>query len=49
MGTVEYLLQVEVADLRAYKAFHTEVLGKLGEVWSLTSYIVLGSPKDERA
>lgn len=48
-GTVEYLLRVEVADLRAYKAFHTEVLGTLGEVRSLTSYIVLASPKDERA
>ena len=48
-GTVEYLLRVEVADLRAYKAFHTEVLGTLGEVRSLTSYIVLESLKDERA
>ena len=48
-GTVEYLLRVEVADLRAYKAFHTEVLGTLEQVRSLTSYIVLESPKDERA
>lgn len=48
-GTVEYLLRVEVADLRAYKAFHTEVLGTLDQVRSLTSYIVLESPKDERA
>jgi len=47
-GTVEYLLRVEVADLRAYKAFHTEVLGTLDQVRSLTSYIVLESPKDER-
>ncbi len=48
-GTVEYLLRVEVADLRAYKAFHTDVLGTLDQVRSLTSYIVMGSPKDERA
>ena len=48
-GTVEYLLRVEVADLRAYKAFHTEVLGTLDQVRALTSYIVLDSPKDERA
>jgi len=41
-------LRVEVADLRAYKAFHTEVLGTLDQVRSLTSYIVLESPKDER-
>lgn len=47
-GTVEYLLRVEVADLPAYKAFHTEVLGTLDPVRSLTSYIVLDSPKDER-
>jgi DNA-binding Lrp family transcriptional regulator len=47
-GTVEYLLRVEVADLSAYKAFHTEVLGTLDQVRSLTSYIVLESPKDER-
>ncbi len=47
-GTVEYLLRVEVADLPAYKTFHTEVLGTLDQVRSLTSYIVLESPKDER-
>ena len=47
-GTVEYLLRVEVADLPAYKAFHTDVLGTLDPVRSLTSYIVLDSPKDER-
>lgn len=48
-GTVEYLLRVEVVDLPAYKAFHTEVLGTLDQVRSLTSYIVLESPKDDRA
>ena len=48
-GTIEYLLRVEAADLRAYKHFHTEVLGALPGVVSLTSYVVMGSPKDERA
>ena len=48
-GTVEYLLRVEVADLAAYKRFHTDVLGTLPQVISLTSYIVMGSPKDLRA
>lgn len=48
-GSVEYLLRVEVADLVAYKAFHTDVLGALPQVASLTTYVVLGSPKDERA
>lgn len=48
-GTVEYLLRVEVADLAAYKHFHTEVLGALPQVAAITSYVVLGSPKDARA
>lgn len=48
-GTVEYLLRVEVADLAAYKHFHTEVLGTVPQVSAITSYIVMGSPKDQRA
>ncbi|MBB5514578.1 DNA-binding Lrp family transcriptional regulator [Rubricella aquisinus] len=48
-GTIEYLLRVEVSDLAAYKVFHTDVLGTLAQVNSITSYVVMGSPKDERA
>ncbi|MGR3500839.1 Lrp/AsnC family transcriptional regulator [Pseudaestuariivita sp.] len=48
-GAVEYLLRVEVADLAAYKLFHTEVLGTLPQVHAITSYVVMGSPKDDRA
>lgn len=48
-GTVEYMLRVECADLPSYKYFHTEILGVLPQVNSITSYIVMGSPKDERA
>lgn len=47
-GSVEYLLRVEVADLEAYKSFHTDTLGVLSQVSSITSYIALGSPKDLR-
>lgn len=47
-GTIEYLLRVEVEDLAAYKLFHTEVLGQAPQVSSITSYIVMASPKDER-
>ncbi len=47
-GTIEYLLRVEVADLDAYKYFHTEVLGTAPQVSSITSYICMESPKDER-
>ncbi|MEM6587390.1 MAG: Lrp/AsnC family transcriptional regulator [Pseudomonadota bacterium] len=48
-GAVEYLLRIEVADLPAYKAFHTDVIGTLPQVNSITSYVVMGSPKDVRA
>jgi len=48
-GTVEYLLRVEVASLDQYKYFHSEILGALTQVGSITSHISLGSPKDLRA
>ncbi len=48
-GTVEYLLRVEVADLAAYKHWHTEVLGVLPQVQSITTFVVMDSPKDLRA
>ena len=48
-GAIEYLLRVEVADLEAYKVFHSEVLGTLPQVTAITSYVVMDSPKDERA
>jgi DNA-binding Lrp family transcriptional regulator len=48
-GTVEYLLRVECADLQAYKHFHTEVMGILPQVHAITTFVVMDSPKDERA
>lgn len=48
-GSVEYLLRIEAANLAAYKHFHTEVLGTLPQVNAITSYVVMGSPKDDRA
>lgn len=48
-GNIEYLLRIEAVDLAAYKHFHTEVLGTLPQVTAITSYVVMGSPKDERA
>lgn len=47
-GTIEYFLRVEVRDIASYKQFHTEVLGALPQVGTITSYIVLESTKDER-
>lgn len=48
-GAYEYLLRVEVADLNSYKVFHTDILGVVPQVNSITSYVVMGSSKDERA
>ena len=36
-GTIEYLLRVEVADLAAFKVFHTDVLGTLPQVNAITT------------
>jgi DNA-binding Lrp family transcriptional regulator len=48
-GTIEYLLRVETQDLSSYKILHTEKLGTLPQVHSITTYVVIGSPKDDRA
>ena len=48
-GAFEYLLRVEATDLSAYKTFHTEVLGTLPQVNSITTYVVMESVKDDRA
>ena len=47
-GVFEYMLRVEVADLAAYKAFHTDKLGTAPHVRTITSYMVMGTPKDLR-
>ena len=48
-GNVEYLLRVEAADLASYKAFHTDVLGALPQLSTISTHVVMASPKDERA
>lgn len=48
-GAFEYLLRVETRDLAAFKVFHTDRLGTVPHVLSITSYMVMGSPKDTRA
>lgn len=47
-GAIEYLVRVEVADIAAYKVFHADVLGALPQVNSITTYVVMDSPKNER-
>ena len=48
-GNVEYLLRVEAADLVSYKRFHTDVLGEIPQVATITTHVVMASPKDDRA
>ena len=48
-GTVEYLLRVEAADLADYKHWHTDLLGVLPQVQAITTFVVMDSPKDDRA
>jgi DNA-binding Lrp family transcriptional regulator len=48
-GTVEYLLRVEARDLAHYKHWHTEILGTLPQVHAITTFVVMDSPKDDRA
>ncbi|MBI1418593.1 MAG: winged helix-turn-helix transcriptional regulator [Limimaricola sp.] len=47
-GAFEYLLRVEVTDLAAYKAFHTDILGTVPHVRAITSHMVMGTSKDQR-
>ena len=48
-GSFEYLLRGETADLKSYKAFHADVLGSIPQVRTITTHVVMESPKDERA
>ena len=47
-GSTEYLLRVETKDLISYKKFHADVLGECAHVDSITTMVVMGSPKDQR-
>ncbi|MBA3908730.1 MAG: hypothetical protein C0524_02360 [Rhodobacter sp.] len=48
-GTVEHLLRIGTANLAACKQWHTDVLGLLPQVRSISAFVVTGSQKDERA
>lgn len=47
-GPFEYILRVETKDLVSYKKFHTNVLGDLPQVATISTFVVMESPKDER-
>ncbi len=48
-GSFEYLLRVETEDLATYKSFHTNVLGDIPQVATISTHVLMDSPKDERA
>jgi DNA-binding Lrp family transcriptional regulator len=45
-GSFEYLLRVETTDLASYKSFHTNVLGDLPQVATISTLVVMESAKD---
>lgn len=47
-GANEYLLRVETKDLTRYKRFHSEVLGEIPQVNTITTLVVMDTPKDTR-
>ena len=48
-GAFEYLLRVETSDIQAYKQFHADILGAIAQVRTITTHVVMGSSKEERA
>jgi DNA-binding Lrp family transcriptional regulator len=46
-GSFEYILRVETADLLAYKIFHTDVLGDLPQVATISTHVIMESEKDQ--
>ncbi|MGY0590551.1 MAG: Lrp/AsnC family transcriptional regulator [Paraglaciecola chathamensis] len=48
-GSFEFILRVETRNLKTYKTFHTDILGTLPQVSTITTHVVMDSPKDQRA
>lgn len=46
-GTFEYLLRVETTDIKSYKVFHSEVLGSIPQVSTITTHVVIDSLKQQ--
>jgi DNA-binding Lrp family transcriptional regulator len=46
-GSFEYILRVDTADLLAYKVFHTDVLGDLPQVATISTHVIMESAKDQ--
>ncbi|NMP31163.1 Lrp/AsnC family transcriptional regulator [Thalassotalea sp. M1531] len=48
-GAFEYILRIETKDIKSFKLFHANVLGAIPQVSTITTHVVMDSPKDERA
>ena len=48
-GSFEHILRVETEDLTSYKKFHTDVLGDLPQVATISTHVVMESSKDSRS
>jgi len=48
-GAFEYFLRIETKDINSYKRFHADVLGSIPQVSTITTHVVMDSPKDERS
>ena len=46
-GSFEYILRVETSNLKQYKVFHTEVLGSLEQVATISTHVVMESVKNQ--
>lgn len=47
-GAFEYILRIETQDIKSFKSFHADVLGAIPQVSTITTHVVMESPKDER-
>jgi len=47
-GSFEYLLRIETKDIKSFKLFHADVLGVISQVSTITTHVVMDSPKDDR-
>ena len=47
-GGFEYLLRIETRDITSFKTLHTNTLGSIPQVRTMTTHVVMESPKDDR-
>jgi Lrp/AsnC family leucine-responsive transcriptional regulator len=48
-GSFEYLLRIETKDIKSFKLFHADILGVISQVSTITTHVVMDSPKDDRS